>query len=260
MRGKSAAALLSVALAAPAVISCSSAEEPTPAVGESVSGSLTVLAAASLTETFTAIGEQFELANPGTTVTFSFAGSSTLATQINQGAPADVFASASESTMDDVVEAGNIEGTPVTIATNQLVIAVPTGNPLGIGSLADLAKPGVTVALCAEQVPCGAAAVSALAAASVTVTPVTLEQDVRSALSKVRLGEVDSALVYTTDIASAASEVEGVSFPESANAITTYPIAVVAQTTNTTAARAFVSYVSSAQGQSVLSAAGFGSP
>jgi molybdate transport system substrate-binding protein len=189
-----------------------------------VTGDITVLAAASLTESFTRIGTDFEAANPGSKVIFSFAGSSTLATQINQGAEADVFASASPATMKTVTDAGNADGSPVVFVKNQLVIAVPKGNPEGITGLTDLTKAGVKVALCAEQVPCGAAAKTALSAAKVSLTPVTLEQDVKAALSKVKLGEVDAALVYRTDARSAASDVDGVEFPESAGAINDYPI------------------------------------
>src|SRR5262249_32691907 len=155
--------------------------------GTGVTGRVTVFAAASLTESFTTIGKDFEAANPGAKVTFSFAGSSTLATQINQGAPADVFASAAPANTKTVTGGGNGDGTPTTFVRNQLVIAVPKGNPKGVTGLSDLTKPGAKVALCAEQVPCGTAAKKALDAAKVTITPVTLEQDVKAALSKVKL-------------------------------------------------------------------------
>jgi molybdate transport system substrate-binding protein len=224
------------------------------------SGAVTVFAAASLTESFTTIGRDFEAANPGTKVTFNFAGSSALATQINQGAPADVFASASPATMKTVTDAGNADGSPVTFVRNQLVIAVPKGNPKGVTGLADLTKAGVKVALCAEQVPCGAAAKKALDAAGVKLTPVTLEQDVKAALSKVKLGEVDAALVYRTDAKAAVSDVDGIEFPESAGAINDYPIAVLKDAPNRTAARAFLAYVRSDKGEAVLTAAGFQTP
>jgi molybdate transport system substrate-binding protein len=225
-----------------------------------VTGDVIVFAAASLTESFTRIGKDFEAANPGTKVTFNFAGSSALAAQINQGAPADVFASASPTTMKTVTDAGGGDGAPTTFVTNQLVIAVPKGNPKGITGLAGLARPGVKVALCAEQVPCGAAANKALAAAKVTLTPVTLEQDVKAALSKVKLGEVDAALVYRTDVKTAASDVDGVDFPESAGAINEYPVVVVKDAPNKTAARAFVEYVLSDKATAVLTGAGFQAP
>ncbi len=225
-----------------------------------VTGTVNVFAAASLTESFTQIGKDFEAANPGTTVKFNFAGSSALATQINQGAPADVFASASPTNMKTVADAGNAGGTPTTFVKNQLVIAVPKGNPKHITGLADLTKPGVKVAECAAAVPCGAAATKALAAAKVTLKPVTLEQDVKAALSKVKLGEVDAALVYRTDAKAASSSVDGVEFPESAGAINSYPIVVLKNSANKTAAQAFVAYVLSDKGMAVLTAAGFQSP
>jgi molybdate transport system substrate-binding protein len=222
-----------------------------------VTGTITVFAAASLTESFTTIGKDFEAANPGSKVTFNFAGSSALATQIDQGAPADVFASAAPANMKTVTDAGNADGTPTTFVRNQLVIAVPKGNPKGIAGLSDLTRSGVKVALCAEQVPCGAAAKKALDAAKVTIKPATLEQDVKAALSKVKLGEVDAALVYRTDAKSAASNVDGVEFPESAGAINDYPIVVLKNAPNKAGAEAFVAYVKCSIGKTVLSAAGF---
>jgi molybdate transport system substrate-binding protein len=231
-----------------------------PAAPKGVAGSLNVFAAASLTESFTQIGKDFEAANPGTTVKFNFAGSSALATQINQGAPADVFASAAPTNMKTVTDAGNADGTPTTFVKNQLVIAVPKGNPKHIAGLADLTKPGVKVAECAAAVPCGAAATKALAAAKVKLTPVTLEQDVKSALAKVKLGEVDAALVYRTDAKAAASDVDGIEFAESAGAINSYPIVVLKNSKNKRAAQAFVSYVLSDKGMAVLTAAGFQAP
>jgi molybdate transport system substrate-binding protein len=227
---------------------------------KAVTGTVTVFAAASLTESFTRIGKDFEAANRGVTVRFNFAGSSALATQINQGAPADVFASAAPANMKTVTDAGNGDATPTTFVKNQLVIAVPKGNPEGVKGLSDLTRSGVKVALCAEQVPCGAAAKKALAAASVKLTPVTLEQDVKAALSKVKLGEVDAALVYRTDARAAASDVDGVEFPESSSAVNEYPIAVLRNAPNKAAARAFVAFVRSDKGKAVLDAAGFQAP
>lgn len=221
---------------------------------------LTVFAAASLTESFTQIGKDFEAANPGTKVTFNFAASSALANQINEAAPADVFAAASPATMKTVTDKGNADGTPATFVKNQLVIAVAKGNPKGIKGLADLTKPDIKVALCAEQVPCGAAAKKALTAADVKLTPVTYEQDVKAALSKAKLGEVDAALVYRTDAKAASADVEGIEFPESAGAINDYPIAVLAKAPNKTGARAFVQYVGTEQALKVLTDAGFQAP
>ncbi|MCG5473044.1 molybdate ABC transporter substrate-binding protein [Micromonospora sp. LAH09] len=223
-------------------------------------GAVTVFAAASLTESFRRIGKDFEAANPGSTVTLNVAGSSALANQINQGAPADVFASAAPANMATVTEAGNTDGTPTTFARNQLVIAVPRGNPGGVTGLPDLSRPGVKVALCANQVPCGAAARTALAAAGVALTPVTLEQDVKGALAKVKLGEVDAALVYRTDARAASADVTGVEFPESARAVNDYPIVALKDAPNPAGARAFVAYVRSAPAQAVLAEAGFQAP
>ena len=225
-----------------------------------VTGTVNVFAAASLTESFTRIGKDFEAANPGATVKFNFAGSSALATQINQGAPADVFASAAPANMKTVTDAGNGAGTPTTFVKNQLVIAVPKGNPTNVVGLPDLAKPGVKVALCAPQVPCGAAAAKALATANVKLTPVTQEQDVKAALSKVKLGEVDAALVYRTDARAAVSDVDGVEFPESASAVNEYPIVVLKSAPDKAGAQAFVAWVLSGKGRTVLTAAGFQAP
>lgn len=225
--------------------------------GAEVTGTVTVFAAASLTESFTRIGKDFEATHPGVRVVFSFAGSATLAAQINQGAPADVFAPAAPTNMKAVVDAGNAAGSPTTFVRNRLVIAVPKSNPHGVAGLADLMAPGTKVALCAEQVPCGAAARKALDAADVRLTPVTLEQDVRAALAKVRLGEVDAALVYRTDVRAAAAEVDGVEFSESASAVNEYPIVVLRGALNPTAARAFVAHVLSEASAAVLTEAGF---
>ncbi|MFD0598552.1 molybdate ABC transporter substrate-binding protein [Catellatospora coxensis] len=253
------AALAALALAATmTVTACGGGQDPAPAAG-GVSGDVTVFAAASLTEAFTKIGKDFEAANPGTKVTFNFAGSSALATQITQGAPADVFAAASPATMKTVVDAGDAAGTPIVFVKNQLVIAVPKGNPKGIATLENLSRPDLKVALCAEQVPCGAAAKKALDTAGVKVTPVTLEQDVKAALSKVKLGEVDAALVYRTDT-KAAADVDGVEFPESATAINGYPVVALKNAPNQAGADAFLAYLRSEPAKAVLTAAGFQAP
>ncbi|MBO3743969.1 molybdate ABC transporter substrate-binding protein [Actinoplanes sp. NEAU-H7] len=249
MKGFVAAAGLTVLLTL-GLAGCGASDEK----GET--GAVTVFAAASLTESFTTLGKQFEAAHPGSKVTFNFGGSSGLATQINEGAPADVFASASPTNMRAVTSAEN----PVTFVRNQLVIAVADGNPKGIAGLADLTGPDLKVALCAEAVPCGAAAKTALEAAGVTVTPVTLEQDVKAALSKVKLGEVDVALIYRTDARASAADVDGIEFPESAKAINDYPIALLENAANTTGGQAFIDYVLSADGVKVLTDAGFQAP
>ncbi|WP_407911864.1 molybdate ABC transporter substrate-binding protein [Kitasatospora sp. NE20-6] len=223
-----------------------------------VTGAVTVFAAASLKESFTALGKKFEAANPGVKVTFNFGGSSALAQSIVSGAPADVFAAASPATMKTVTDAKAAAGTPQVFVKNTLEIAVPEGNPKHITGLKDLT--GVKVALCAKEVPCGAAAVKALQAAGVNLTPVTLEQDVKGALTKVELGEVDAALVYRTDVQADAAKIDGVEFPEAAKAVNDYPIAALAKAPNAAAAAAFVAYVESAEAAQALTAAGFQAP
>ena len=260
MRWIHSALVAVVATVTAAAGACGTDTPTTPGgIPTGVTGDINVFAAASLTESFKQIGKDFEAANPGSKVVFNFGGSPALATQINEGAPADVFASASPATMKTVTDAGNGDGTPVVFVKNQLVIAVAKGNPKGITGLSDLTKPDLKVALCAEQVPCGAAAKKALDAAKVTLTPVTLEQDVKAAMSKVTLGEVDAALVYRTDAKAAASDVDGLGFPESAGAINDYPIVVVKDAPNKDGAEAFLAYVR-AQGEAVLTAAGFQAP
>jgi molybdate transport system substrate-binding protein len=228
--------------------------------GAEAAGPVTVLAAASLTESFTKIETLYEQRNPSSEVTLSFGGSSGLAQQILAGAPADVFAAASPATMKTVTDAGAATGTPVTFVRNQLVIAVPKGNPKKLTTLSALTGAGIKVALCAEQVPCGAAAQKALTAAGVRLTPVTQEQDVKAALAKVKLGEVDAALVYRTDAKAAAAEVDGVEFPESAGAINDYPIVALKDGPNPAGAAAFVAFVQTPVAQQVLTDAGFQQP
>ncbi|GEL45910.1 molybdate-binding protein [Cellulomonas hominis] len=233
------------------------ATTPEPAgspTAEPLTGELVVFAAASLQDAFTELGEQLEQENPGLTVTFSFGGSSTLATQLVSGAPADVFAAASATTMADAAE---VTGEPQLFARNTLEIAVPAGNPAGVTGLADLADPDRTIALCAVEVPCGAAAEKAFAAAGLTPAPDTYEKDVTATLTKVQLGEVDAALVYRTDVIGAGASVEGIDFPESAEAVNDYPIALLADAPNPGAAAAFVALVLSASGQDLLAGAGF---
>jgi molybdate transport system substrate-binding protein len=225
----------------------------------SLSGDITVLAAASLTESFTAIGEQFEAANPGVEVTFSFAGSSALATQITSGAPADVFASASTTTMDAVVAAG-AAADPRVFATNVMEIAVPPANPGKVTGVSSLANRDVKTAVCQPQVPCGTSAQKVFTNAKVTVTPVTLEPDVKSVLSKVQLGEVDAGVVYVTDVLAAGDKVTGIQIPADLNASTSYPIATLTAGKNPDLAQGFLDYVLSTEGAAVLTAAGFQQP
>ncbi|MFI0899587.1 molybdate ABC transporter substrate-binding protein [Streptomyces sp. NPDC020983] len=227
---------------------------------QEVSGTVTVFAAASLKESFTELGRRFEAAHPGTKVTFSFGGSDTLAASLTSGAPADVFAAASQATMRTVTEAGDGRGAPSVFARNQLEIATPPGNPEHITTLGDLTKPGLKVALCARTVPCGAAAQKALTASGLSLTPVTYEQDVKSALTKVELKEVDASVVYRTDVEAAGGRVDGVPFPESAGAINDYPVVELAHAPNSAGARAFIALVRSAEGRRVLAGAGFLNP
>ncbi|WP_019630609.1 molybdate ABC transporter substrate-binding protein [Actinomadura atramentaria] len=228
--------------------------------GDKGSRTLTVFAAASLTETFTALGKDFEKSHPGVKVRFSFGGSSTLAQQITQGAPADVFAAASPATMKTVSEAGDAAGSPQVFVRNRLVIAVPKDDPAKVHGLSDLARKGVKVVLCADEVPCGAAARTALAAAHVDVKPVSKEQDVKAVLTKVRLGEADAGLVYRTDAGAAAGQVTGIDFPEAAKAINDYPITELAHAPQAGLAKEFVSLVLSPAGRATLTKAGFEAP
>lgn len=224
-----------------------------------LSGSITVFAAASLTGSFTALGERFQAAHPGTSVRFNFAASSTLAQQISAGAPADVFASASTRDMTRVVEAGQAAA-PRTFATNSAEIAVAAGQRARVRSIRDLGRPGVTVALCQSAAPCGALADRVLAASGVTVHPVTRGLNVKATLAYVTSGEVDAALVYVTDLRAAGQAVTGVAIPQAANASTAYPIAVLRDTANDALAAAFERFVLSPAGRTVLAADGFGAP
>nr|WP_188196165.1 molybdate ABC transporter substrate-binding protein [Nonomuraea sp. SYSU D8015] len=245
-----------VAAVAVACLAACGSGGPATSAGGGGAKEVTVFAAASLTGTFTELGKAFEAAHPGTTVRFNFGSSATLAQQIVQGAPADVFAAASPATMKTVTDA-SLASAPVTFARNTLQIAVPAGNPARVDELKDLADPRVKVALCAEQVPCGAAAAKALAAAGLKITPVTLEQDVKATLTKVQLGEADAALVYKTDVIAAAGKVEGIDFPEAGQAVNDYPIAALAKAPAGGAAKEFVDLVLSQQGRGVLTKAGF---
>jgi molybdate transport system substrate-binding protein len=258
-------ALLVPLLALTALTACGSGDdgsEPRGAGDDRAAGlgGITVLAASSLTEAFGELGDRLEAERPGTTVRFSFAASSELATQVTSGAPADVYASASPVTMDEVVQAGDADGEPTVFVRNRLEIAVPAGNPAGVEGLADFADEGLTIALCAPEVPCGAAAESAFEAAGVTPAPDTLEPDVKATLAKVSLGEVDAALVYRTDVIAAGDDVEGIEFPESADAVNDYPVITLAEAPNVEGAKAFVDLVLSDEGRAVLEAAGFELP
>lgn len=235
-------------------------EKPAPVeTGSALTGSLTVFAAASLTASFTELADEFHKANPQVTINpISFDGSSTLATQINEGAPADVFASADEANMEKVAD--EVDGTSTIFAVNVLQIAVQPGNPLGISGLADLAKPGVQVVLCAPEVPCGKASQSILNLDGISLTPVSEEQNVKAVLAKVQAGEADAGLVYVTDVTAAAGAVDGVDIAGTERAANSYPIAALKGSANKDVAKAFVEFVLSAKGQAILAKYGFMAP
>jgi molybdate transport system substrate-binding protein len=219
-------------------------------------GDLTVFAAASLTEAFGGAEQDLEGANPGLDITYSFAGSGALVTQVEQGAPADVIATADLTSMQRLVDAGLVEA-PTTFARNQLEILVAPGNPHDVDSLADLADPDLVVVLADDTVPAGKYAAQALAAAGVSVSPVSKELDVKAAVSKVTLGEADATIVYVTDVTAAGSKGEGVQIPDAQNVVAEYPIAIVKATDDHAAAEAFVESVVSGVGHRALQASGF---
>lgn len=228
--------------------------------GGALSGTITVFAAASLQKTFDEIAATFEKAHPGVDVQLSYDGSSTLVTQLTQGAQADVFASADEKNMTKVTDAGLLAGTPTVFATNTLQIAVKPGNPQGLTDLASLARSGVATVICAAEVPCGSAARTALKAAGVTLDPASEEQKVTDVVTKVAEGDADAGLVYKTDVSGSGGKVEGIDFEESAEAVNSYPIGVLKDAPNPAAAAAFVDAVTGSEGRQVLAAAGFGAP
>jgi molybdate transport system substrate-binding protein len=221
-----------------------------------ISGQITVFAAASLKESFTAIEKDFEKKYPHVTVRFNFDSSSNLAAQIQQGAPADVFASADEANLQRTIESGDVVPPPLVFAKNRLEIAVEKGNPKNIEGLADLAKPGLVVVLCGDRVPCGKYAAEALAKADVDVNPASKEENAKAALSKVSLGEADAAVVYVTDVKAAKGSVSGVRIPDTRNVVATYPAAVV-KDNRTTAAKAWVLFLESTKARRTLKQFGF---
>jgi molybdate transport system substrate-binding protein len=251
------AALLGLALAACGG-SGSSGSSPSSSA-QAAPKTLTVSAAASLTDVYQQLGQQFQAANPGVTVKFNFGGSDQLAQQVVQGAPVDVLATASSKTMQTAVQAGKIQGEPITYATNQPQIAVAPNNPKQIATFADLDKPGVTTVVCAPAVPCGAAATAAEKATNVTLHPVSEEQDVRSVLTRVETGNADAGVVYVTDVKSAQGKVAGVNFPQATaqGVIQSYPIGVVNGSANAQLGQSWVSFVTGPQGKAALAQAGF---
>jgi len=223
-------------------------------------GAITVLAAASLTESFTELAAAFEDANPGVSVTLGFAASSELATQINEGAPADVFASADEANMIRVVDGIGTRSEPEVFATSSLQIIVEAGNPMGIASIADLADPDLVFVTAAPEVPIGRYTLDVLTAAGVEVTPRSLESSVSGIVSKVTLGEADAGIVYETDVRAAGERAEGVAIPAEVNVVARYLIAVPAESGDQAAADAFIEFVVSDAGQAILASFGFTSP
>jgi molybdate transport system substrate-binding protein len=255
--------LVALAAAVALLSGCADSDDADPQSSGSesseVTGTITVFAAASLQEAFTSLGTKFEAGHPGAKVVFNFGPSSGLAAQIGQGAPADVFASASTTTMDQLVTQGDVTEAK-DFAANTMEIAVPPDNPAGVEALADLARKGVKVALCQAEVPCGATAAKVFESAQVTVAPVTEEIDVKAVLGKVTLGEVDAGVVYVTDVRAAGDGVKGIEIPDDVNASTTYPIAALTGSENKATAEAFVDYVLSPVGAAGLTAAGFRMP
>ncbi|NUU16260.1 molybdate ABC transporter substrate-binding protein [Cellulomonas humilata] len=251
-----ARALVGAAAVLLALTACST-KSPASQAPTGLTGELTVFAAASLQGAFDELAAELAQQNPGITVNpVTYDGSSTLATQLVGGASADVFASADEATMAEVV--GEEEST--VFATNTVEIVVAPGNPLGISSLADLAalsSSGGKVILCAAEVPCGSASHTVLDGTGLTLTPVSEEQNVKAVLTKVQTGDADAGLVYRTDVLAAGDTVEGVEFPESASAVNAYPIVAL---TRTDAAQAFVDLVLSDEGQRILAEHGFTAP
>ena len=260
--------------APPTTAAATTAPTSAPAATAAPSGggvTLNVFAAASLTDAFNLIGKNFEAANPGTTVTFNYAGSQQLAQQIGQGAPADVFASANNSQMNVVIQSGQVvSGTPKVFARNRLVVIYPAANPAGLSKLQDLAKPGLKIVLADKTVPVGGYALTFLSQASaspdftasysptVLANVVSYETDVKQVLSKVALGEGDAGIVYTTDITQDfTNKVGRLDIPDNLNVIATYPIAPVKGSANAALAQKFVDYVLGSDGQAVMAQYGF---
>lgn len=252
-------AVVAAGVVAVAVAGCSSSSSSPSTSSSPQTGTITVFAAASLMDTFTQIGKQFEAAHKGDTVKFSFGPSSGLSTEISSGAPADVFASAAPANMDTVVKAGDAN-TPQNFAKNTMEVAVPPNNPAKVTSVNDLAKSSVKVAVCAPQVPCGVVAAEVFKNAGITVKPVTQATDVSSVVTEVETGNVDAGMVYVTNVLSEGSKLKGITIPASINASTLYPIATIKSSKHASIAQEFVDYVLSPAGQKVLTAAGFEKP
>lgn len=248
---------LALAVTTLVLCGCSTVPDSSPDLPEA-SGQLTVFAAASLTEAFDELALAFMRDNPGITVKTVYDGSSTLATQLIEGASADVFVSADEATMGTIVSAGVITDAVDVFASNTLQIAVAPGNPLGIRTLADLDADRRLIVLCAPHVPCGAASATLLKRADITLTPVSEEQNVKAVVTKVALGEADAGLVYTTDVIAAAGRIDGVPIDGAAEASNSYLIGIPDDSANQPLAKHFVGLMLSTEGQRILSSYGFG--
>jgi len=251
--------LLVVVLAATAIAGCGDDDEAGSTSDGELAGTVTVFAAASLTDAFTAIGDEFERAHPDVDVEFAFDGPSALAAQIVEGAPADVFASADAASMAKTSEEG-LTTEPIIFATNELAIITAPGNPLGIAELADLTDPDLTVVICAIEVPCGSYADLLLTAADVDLAAASYEQNVRGVASKVVEGEADAGIVYVTDVIAAGDDAAMVEIPAAADLVASYPAATLAATGNPGAADAFTQFLLAPAAQSLLADHGFGPP
>ena len=225
-----------------------------------IEGDIVVFAASSLTEAFAELSDAFTDKYPDASLVFNFAGSSDLVGQINEGAPADVFVSADDTNMTKLTDGGMNATDPVVIARNTFAIIVEDGNPLGINDLSDLAADDLVVVLCAVEVPCGKGAAAVLDNAGVTVTPKSFEDKVKSVVTKVSEGEADAGIVFVTDVQAAGDTADGVEIPADVNVLSSYPIAVTSEATNPTGAQAFIDFVLSTQGRSILAKYGFLAP
>ena len=243
---------------APLLVGCGTAAAPAPA--DSVSGTVVVFAAASLTEAFAQVGTDFHARHHGASVEFNFAGSPTLVTQLTQGAQADVFAAADQPNPDRVTAAGLAAAPPRVFATNRLEIVVEAGNPKHLRGLADLARPGLIVVLAGPTVPAGRYAAQALEAAGVRLTPASRETDVKFVVSKVALGEADAGIVYVTDVSAGGDRVAGVPVPDQYNVVARYPVVRLRSAAGPVAAEAFIDYLLGPDGQRTLRRFGFTAP
>lgn len=250
-------ALLAVLLA---LASCGGGVPPSTSSTAPPSGTITVFAASSLTDAFGRVGDELTARYPGTHFIFNYGSSSTLATQIVNGAPADVFASADDPSMRKVADAALLHGSASVFATNGLQIAVAPGNPKGIASLADLARRDLVVVLAAPSVPAGRYALDALGKVGVALVPASQELDVRAVLNKVALGEADAGIVYVTDVMSAAGRVTGVDIPERHQVVARYPVATLGDSKNQRLSSLFVEFLLGPDGQRVLGSFGFTRP